>query len=531
MMISMVRGGGALATSRLAALLMAFAVAAPLQAFGADGAVFAFVPPGLDPQLVNIELDPVGRGRKIRVQRGPDDGAAFFVEVPAGRYTVRDLGFAAKPELFGGREVEVREGMVTDLGAISWFQLGGQKMLSMAFVHPEASQALEAKRAAWRTDADVLPAVDTAVPKGHAVPANSTGLGLVADLIMAAERSANAGTPRPRLSDQTDPLSFFTMFQRNVRVMGPVGAVDGAGNSYFGAELGQVRVRSAAGEWAAIDTGVLAAITTVGVDGEFLLAGTVDGRVLRGPLSGGQWQTVGHVPGPAMVQTLVRVGESWWAIAASYHWVRPQFPPLLKDRAVYRIDASSSPTLSLVAPLPVEHPTLRMVPFAGPFRVHRMGDSLWMATGQSLLRLHDDGRIETVPTPHFVNYLGVDANGRVLSAGLAAGAFGKLSFSTDEGRTWESVQDPPYVVVEAVMASATEGQALRYKMKMLTGEYQFLGFDAASGGWKDRREPLPVADCPIMFRPETVDALFCHGRDGSIVRIDGEAPVLEFLAD
>jgi hypothetical protein len=85
-----------------------------------------------------------------------------------------------------------------------------------------------------------------------------TNLGLLGDLIVAYDRKVNQPALSKRMREAASVDEAWKLARIAMKPQFDEGAADEAGNLYYAANLGQVRVRSAAGElprWKRMDRG------------------------------------------------------------------------------------------------------------------------------------------------------------------------------------------------------------------------------------------------------------------------------------
>ena len=205
-----------------------------------------------------VLLRSVKDGTDHELRRSESLGTGVFgAWVPAGEYEVSSM---RNPD--GGRylTVQVNAGQMTELGGLIPVQLGGYERLTLPIRHPEiaadASRALTQLSPYLKTT-QTVEWTPTLVPKAWKVNADPTGLGLIADLMIEYGRHVNKPPLNQQLKQQTNVVNLYRLSLSTLPPQVEEPAVDDQGTLYFGAELGQVRVRRSDGVWSTIDTGIL----------------------------------------------------------------------------------------------------------------------------------------------------------------------------------------------------------------------------------------------------------------------------------
>lgn len=472
-------------------------------------------------------------GDRTGLDRHPEFGPqSFGLWLPPGEYEIPGL----KPT--GGDSfapIRIERGRVTDLGALITVPLGGYEFMTLAVEHPDAVSARKATTEGLRqflSNPESLHWTTDVLPAPQKTDSPSTGLGLIADLLMDYERHVNkpALNKALRQAKSVDELYATTL-------TGVVPATDEPGigadqTLYFGAELGQIRTRRPDGQWGSIDTGTLQAITAVESVGDSLIAGTATGRILYRTGAQQPWTEVGALSKSEAVLDIDRVKDRWIVISAT-QMPHPVFAgvTLLKNWKVYTSARTDLGDLKLLRTTEFKQPVGTAI---GPtIRGQQGGDDhyYFVNSTEELVRLdlRDLTWTSTKPPQDSITRFSRARESGMLTAFYAKGVFSKLNVSMDNGTTWKAIDTPSYPVIDLVFDDSKTGRAARVNMGAFSSNVEFHNYDASSNRWKkDYEAPF---GCAAFLRDATSFQRICVTSGGSILNYVQGKWVVEFAVN
>lgn len=494
---------------------------------------------------------PKGGGASVTVRQGADGkpvvidapalalhlpGAqAFGRWLPAGHYQV--VAWNAL-EWKNGPEFDVQAGRITDLGDFVPVNIGGYQLVllpvhavendggALAAAQPFASLLKDSVPIVMQTPS-VSPAVSLGTP--------STGLGLIADMLIAHDRKINKPSTLERLKSAHDPVEFLRIERSVAPPLQDEPARLPDGTLYFTSDLGQLRKRQPDGQWSNVGMDTLRQILAVESDGGRLLAGSDDGHIRASQDAGATWteaRTLGSM------ESIIDIdhADNVWVVATT---------ELFKDAKAARgggLLAAAPGSASVRLRVYVGHrDDLADLAVAKEFTLTPKDQIGWLgARGQlvdgryyitvapSLQRLDvATGRWTTITPGPRISSSRVDPDTGVVAALWSQGLFSKVYVSSDLGDHWTQIGRPPYVIMDVQMDNADRGWASRWNMNAFSGTWETYAFVPATKDWIKSGEapfnckPLRVAkDIPVL----------CIATDASIFGLhDGKWDV-EFSA-
>lgn len=474
-------------------------------------------------------LRAVDGGAEHELRRDPALGAQVFgAWLPAGDYAIPELSNKDGSKYLA---VPVSAGRMTELGGLVPLHIGAHEIITLPIRHPEI--AAEAARAvdrlgphlSARQSIDWLP---SAIPKETAIPSPSLNLGLIVDLMMAYERHVNRPPLREQLKQQTSIESMYRLALGAMPPRNEEPAVDAKGNLYFGAELGQVRVRGSDGRWSHLDTGTLQTITAVATSGARLIAGTARGTFRASDDGGRQWSQIAAVNDGEAVLDIDRIGSRWIVLTTRYTHA-PHAPRLdhAEELNVYTTTNEDLGNLVLARQIKLggRQPLIQSwIPKGQTWRDHYYVNNI-----HELLRLDASSMQWTAfKLPSAVTTTNVSRRNGTLTATFIAGAFSKVHVSVDGGATWLRRDNPSYPIYDVDFDAIDVGLGTRTNMGAFTSTLEFLRYDAGKDSWKTTHEA--PAGCVRILRDADRAQRFCLTSGGSILNhVDGKWAV-EFAA-
>jgi hypothetical protein len=474
---------------------------------------------------------------------------SFAGWLPAGEYRVVGMEGAAGTY----PPIIVRAGELTDLGVLLRVPIGGYEYL----IVPMDDDAAEAERQAvverlgpllksaegvrWRPN--VLPRPAKYLDK-------SPNLGLIADLLMAHDRKVNKPPLTKRLREAATIDEFLVLALPAMAPRGDEAGADAAGNLYYGADLGQIRVRGADGTWRAIDTGSFVEVTAVEISGTRMAVGDLRGSLRLSDDDGKTWSAAQELGHNRAVLDIDRVGTRWFVLAADF----VDAPPPVGFVAVApgtprgwtlgaRLYVSSGlqddfSDLAVIREIELPQPGFS-VPTVGFTRIrglvdsytgHAAGGFYFVNSLNSLLRLdlatlqwseHNPG--------HRVDSFRVSSDGKLITAKRLQGAFSKLSVSSDYAATWIPYSRPPYVLYDVALETPDSGESTRWNAGLFSAAIEFYGYDPKTKDW---RKTLGTPEgCVQLLRDAQHRQRYCLTNGGSILGRQGDDWVAEFALE
>ena len=308
-------------------------------------------------------------------------------------------------------------------------------------------------------------------------------------------------------------------------------ARDSSGNLYYGAEFGQIRVRSPKGEWSAIDTGTTAPITAVAINGLTLVAGTQRGEIrVR---TNGVWQVVQVPDLGAAVVDLDFVDNRWFVLTAQLKpiamaaFARGAFS--VQNVKLHHASALNFSDLKMLRAVDGNHQWMSV---SNPvIRGEGMGHHYYVSTGHSLEQLDvTTSRWTKLDPGHFISIFRISQQTGQLTAMQLAGWLSKLSVSEDGGARWRKVETPPYNVNDIFFENSSTALTSRWNTGVFTANLEFMSFDAKAQNWT-KLLTTPTGSCRRTLRDASGRGQLCMSSAGSILRFDGKDLIAEFSAD
>jgi hypothetical protein len=498
-------------------------VQAPAELKGTHGFVHVSLPKGGTAEV--IRLKSLASGEEHRLQRQAEHGpTAYGLWVPAGEYHLAEIlersGAPYAP-------ITVSRGQLTDLGGLVRIEIGGYESVLLPVRHAElaaelqkASTALQPHLAAgqpieWRPSAP---------PMANRQSVQPSGFGLIVDLITEYDRHRN----KPPLNVQLKQARTIDEFYRGaVATMPPQTdepAGDASGNLYYGADLGQIRMRARDGQWSSLDTGTLQTITAVEVSGRALVAGTSRGEI-RVSEDGRTWRRAAVVAEDESVVDIDRVGDRWIVVTARV--TSQPAPPTAGGQfqttdhvKVYSSTAADLGGLALLREIPLTDKVFLLRGMTPRGQGH--GGTYYVSSVGELLKL-DLATLQwsTAANPgHGLHGFHVAKSG-LITAYRQQGVFSKLSLSTDQGASWRPAETPPYVFYDILFDAPDKGVATRFAMGAFSAAIEFLEYDAGQNKWQKTHEA--PQGCVRLLRDADNMQRFCLTSGNSILnRVGGK---------
>lgn len=493
----------------------------PSQLVATHGYVYISMPSPLYGQLT---LESVKDGKRYDLLARKDEGVdGQGLWVPAGTYS---LARWSAQKLSGYQEIAVQAGHVTDLGGLIRVPVGGYEFVLLPVRHPELRLVAESVVRQYAPVLATQQAIEwrnPATPRPLIEPMASSGMGLVGDLLMAYQREVNRPSMNKLLKSERDSDAFFKLARQATPPLMHEGGSDAEGKLYFGADLGQIRVRSPQGQWTSLDTGSLHQVTALAVEGPRLVAGFDDGAIRHSTDAGRSWSAVARLEPGYVVSDIDRAKTGWVVVTARMEGVGPSFRTL-KGVNVLATDQDDMQGLNVIKHFDLSELTLFLP------RGEVVGDSYLLNVIPDLHRLDLNTRSwKTVTPPTEVMAFDVDPASHVLSAVKIAGAFSKLYVSSNLGDSWKQYDNPSYIIQDVRFLSPTNGQAVRWSVGAFSGTFESQRYDAKKDAWTKEHEA--PSGCARILPDKTDRFTFCVTTAGSILKREGAKWGPEFAVD
>lgn len=514
----------------LTSLLLCLPVAAkeqpqlPAQLAATHGYVHVAFPKG-GAQVLTVE--PVGKGRPQRLDTSAaavavGNAQAFGKWLPAGRYRVAQWGLLNWKE---GPEFEVQAGRVTDLGDLAAFDVGGYATVLVPLAHAEHAGGLQAATqpfASLLKDPAPITAGITQVQPPINTNQGSTGLGLVADLLMAYDRKVNKPSTREALKKAQDPAEFVRLARAVTVPLQDEPARLSDGTLLFPADLGQLRKRTPAGEWSSVGIDTLRQILSVeAVEGR-VLSGSDDGRVRESRDGGATWTELKAFARNEAVVDIDHAGGTW-VLTTTQTFDDPNAErgggliaaakgtPSIRMR-VYTGKGADLGDLAVSKEFVIAPKD--QIGWLGA-RGQLVDGQYYVMAGNGLQRLDlPSGQWSTITPGERISSHRVDVASGVITALWSQGAFSKVYVSSDKGTNWAAIGRPPYIIFDVQMDGLDKGWASRLNMGAFSSNWETYAYSPATKDWA-RSGEAPF-QCKLM-RVSPDYPTFCITPDASVL--------------
>ncbi|HUR21677.1 MAG TPA: hypothetical protein VMZ90_12755 [Vicinamibacterales bacterium] len=487
-------------------------------------------------QLVPVNATKAQKKKPSMLVPTPAYGPfAQGVWLPAGEY---ELVNVTTREGLPYPPVTVRAGEITDLGAWVRVLLGGYDAADIAIPHPVAAAELAKASSALADKLKASPPIvwsQGAPPKPFAIGGSSdTTLGLVADMLMAYNNKVNKPPLNKLLREAPTVEEMWRLARFTMKPQTDEGAVDERGNLYYGATLGQVRVRNPAGEWDVIDVGTLEHITAVEADGGRLVVGTSRGALWASDDHGAHWSRIGTLGEGDAVLDIDHAGSRWFIVGAKYTLMPPNPAGFANMRMLQEVRLYSSSNAGLTD-LGVLRELARPngAQWAGSpemFAGTVSGRYYYVGAMKTLLKVDAESlAVTTLQPPHMVSGFSLVGSTPVITAFRLAGLGSKVSVSKDGGTTWKEYPRPSMAFYDVSFDEAGHGRASRWSVGMWKSTLEFVEWNEAAKDWKLAYTTPP--GCLQVLRDETNAQKFCVTTGASILVREGDAWKAEFAVE
>jgi len=398
----------------------------------------------------------------------------------------------------------VEAGRVTDLGALVPVPIGDYKFVVLPIRPPAGDSVLPSVQAQYasRLRGNPLQWRPTAPPHPIQQAQPSTGLGLIADLMMAYQRKINRAPLRQQLAQATSSQAFFDLAKASVPPLTQTAVADAQGNLLYGADLGQIRVRHPDGSWTSIDTGVLATVTALDRRDELLVAGYDNGWIRSSADEGKTWTSVATLASEEPVVDVSWSGKRW--LATTFGAGR-----------VVNVYASAHDSPADLAP--VQHANAQ---WGFHIRGQLARGAYYVNADPNLYKLDlDSMQWSKVQAPTSVHGFNITPDGSLLSVFRAQGIFSRLYLSTDQGASWKQYDAPPLVIDDVKFTDPSHGVAVRVRPNAFSVTVMLMKYEPGKDDWSVLSQP--PEECERMIDDASGQPAFCVARGGVVLGQDG----------
>lgn len=423
----------------------------------------------------------------------------------------------------------VKAGQVTDLGSLIPMSLGGYQYVILPIRLKETEAAIQAplrEYSAQLTTAEPIRWEPQTVPPVLKEVAQPTGLGLIVDLMMDYQRKVTKPSLNKQLLSVKTSQEFFTIAKSGSAPATDETPIDAKGNLYFGADFGQVRVRSPQGVWSSFDTASLYPVTAVEVCGENLVAGYANGVIKMSTDKGATWKQVKDFGSAEAVLDIDCLKDRNIVITGQYAETQWAFKPL-KNVRLYggKAFADLAQLSNHDIPAAQQGGILQI-------RGEQIQDQYIFIVPVSLFSLDlKTNQVTNISKEKKVNGFHTTPNTSIITAWLAAGAFSDTYVSSNGGQSWKEIESPSLMINDIIFDSETKGVATRINPGMFTVTPEFYNYDSAKNKWVKDYDGL--TSCSVLLHNEKNKVQFCVAPGGNIFGYDAATKKwqAEFIVD
>ncbi len=448
--------------------------------------------------------------------------------LPPGEYKFSKWGTTAWGDY---QTFTVIAGQVTDLGSFIPMSLGGYEYVVLPIRLKETEAAIQAPLQEFSTFLSIpKPITWTAqqVPPIQKEVAPSTGLGLIVDLMNDYQRKVTKPSINKQLVAVKNPQEFFAIAKSGSAPTTDDTAIDSKGNLYFGADFGQIRVRSASRVWSSLDTASLSPVTAVEVCGSNILAGYSNGIIKTSRDAGITWSQTRTFSAGEAILDIDCLKDRTMVITAQYAESPWAYKPL-NNVKLYSSKQTNLEDLSLVYNYDIPN---SLQSWLVQVRGEQSQDKYLFNVPVSLMSLDlKTNQVTNLSQDRKINAFHATPNSQIVTAWLASGAFSDTYLSTNLGQSWKEIDSPSLVINDIIFDSETSGTAARISPGMFTATPEFHSFDSVKNKWIKQYDGL--TSCNVLLHNEKNKVEICVAPGGNIFGYDKTSKKwqAEFLVD
>lgn len=494
----------------------------PQELNATHGFAYASLPNAMLGAASTMSLRSLRDGKKYQLRHDVNSPRGIGLWVPEGEYVVVEM---LKEGESSYKPITVEAGRMTDIGGLLWFDIGNYESVLLPIHHQELDVNMRAafeKNKAYLRGKKVIPWAPEHPPAPLKIPMQATGLGLVVDLMMEYNRYVNTPSLNSRLKAATTIESFFDIAVQSVAPVTSEGIADEEGNLYFGADLGQVRIRRIDGKWSSINTGTLAPITAIAMVDKKIVAISKAGVIQLSDEGKRNWKSLAVLPEGFIALDIDKTDAGWLIVAG--HLLNNGVMPVWDDANLFVASDESFSDLRVLKHI--------MLPGKQPF-LYMQGRviqrSYVLNTFYDIQRFTPEtGQWKSIKPGHNTSNFFVDPRTGLLTAFLSQGAFSELSVSSDLGASWHEVSTPSYPTLDVAFTDSTNAYAVRYEMNAFSTSMELLSYDKPADDWKLITK-APDTACNRMLSDPYKRMFFCISSNGSILKFDQGRLTPEFI--
>ncbi|PMQ03057.1 hypothetical protein DyAD56_20255 [Dyella sp. AD56] len=486
------------------------------------GYVYVYFPKDIG----TIEVRPVdgGPNRKL-APRTDEGGKAYGAWLTPGDYRIskwNSYDWGDYPTF------KVEAGRVTDLGSLVPVNIGGYELVVLPVRDAEDAHAIDGalqQYASALTSLDPIRWNPPSPPKPIDLQLKVTpGLGLIPSLVMAHDRKVNKPSTVAALKNATSNEEFLRLARSIARPMYSHPAEDGQGNIYFGADLGQIRVRHEDGTWSGLSVDTLHSVSGVAFVEGSLYAGSDNGVLRSSDDSGKHWSDIRTFGDDQAIIDIEHEGNAW-IVATAHQVLQPSGVVAADQIVVYVSPQGGLEKLEKSREFPLEK---QMPGSWGGAMGQLVHGAYFINTHKGLYRYDLAGQQwKTISPPTNVSTHHVDPATGTVSVLLNKGALSKVFVSEDKGGSWKEMKRPPFVTADVQFDNPGMGYAIRAEPGAFKVTWEIYTYSRGAPDWAKQ------VDAPFQCIPMRASAsmpIICILSDGSILSQREQDWYVEFSA-